>query len=245
MTATASPDFTEDTVREDLAAVYRLLAHFGWDDLIHTHASAHIPGDRGELLINQYGDLFSEVEAGNLMVVNLDGSPARGDQVPMNTAGLVIHTAIHAARPDVGCVIHTHSPAGVAVSCLEEGLLPLNQIALLFYGRIGYHDFEGIALDKGEQERLAADLGDNHALILRNHGLLVVGRTVAEAFSRIYHLERACRIQVETFATGRPTTRPDQKICERTASQYAADDDGALALEWKALRRLADRVRLA
>jgi ribulose-5-phosphate 4-epimerase/fuculose-1-phosphate aldolase len=230
----------EAAVRADLAAVYRLIAHFGLDDLIHTHASARIPHEPDTLLINRYGDLFREVRPERLAVIDHSGRLVRGEQVPINTAGVVIHTAVHAARPEVACVIHTHTAAGVAVSCLEEGLLPLNQTALLFHGDVGYHDFEGIALDRDEQERLVADLGSFNQLILRNHGLLTVGKTVGEAFARMYNLEQACRIQLAAMATGRPLRMPTAAVMERTVRQYAADPDGAAELEWAALRRLAD-----
>ena len=229
----------EAAVRADLAAVYRLIAHFGMDDLIHTHASARIPGEEGTLLINRYGDLFREVTPESLAVIDHDGHQARGRQVPINTAGIVIHTAVHAARPDAVCVMHTHTKAGVAVSCMEEGLLPLNQTALLFYGQVGYHDFEGIAFDREEQVRLVADLGARRAMILRNHGLLTVGRSVGEAFSLMYNLEQACRIQLAALASGRPIRLPSKEVCERTARQYETDPDGAAELEWLALRRLA------
>jgi ribulose-5-phosphate 4-epimerase/fuculose-1-phosphate aldolase len=230
----------EAAVRADLAAVYRLIAHFGMDDLIHTHASARIPGEPDTLLINRYGDLFREVRPERLAVIDHSGRLVRGEQVPINTAGVVIHTAVHAARPEVACVIHTHTAAGVAVSCLEEGLLPLNQTALLFHGDVGYHDFEGIALDRDEQVRLVADLGSFNQLILRNHGLLTVGKTVGEAFARMYNLEQACRIQLAAMGTGRPLRLPTPAVMERTVRQYAADPDGAAELEWAALRRLAD-----
>ncbi|TIW03585.1 MAG: class II aldolase/adducin family protein, partial [Mesorhizobium sp.] len=139
---------TETAMRQELAAAYRLIAHFGMDDLIHTHISARLPEEPNHLLINRYGDLFGEVTADSLAVIDHQGRQMRGTQVPINTAGIVIHTAVHSARPDAICVMHTHTAAGVAVSCLEEGLLPLNQTALLFYGRVGYHAFEGIALDR-------------------------------------------------------------------------------------------------
>lgn len=236
------PDFfspEELATREDLAAAYRLIAHFGMDDLIHTHISARLPKEPDKLLINRYGDLFREVAPDTLAVIDHSGNQVRGQQVPINSAGIIIHTAIHTARPDAMCVMHTHTAAGVALSCLEEGLLPLNQTALLFYGNVGYHEFEGIALDPGEQERLVADLGGNQAMILRNHGLLTVGRSVGEAFSLMYNLEMACRMQLAAQATGRPLRLPSREVCERTAAQYAADPDGAAGLEWIALRRLA------
>ena len=229
----------ELATRDDLAAAYRLVAHFGMDDLIHTHISARLPNEPDKLLINRYGDLFREVAPETLAVIDHHGNQVRGQQVPINSAGIVIHTAVHTARPDAMCVMHTHTAAGVAVSCLEEGLLPLNQTALLFYGNVGYHEFEGIALDPGEQERLVADLGKNQSLILRNHGLLTVGRSVGEAFSLMYNLEMACRMQLAAQATGRPLRLPSRGVCERTAAQYAADPDGAAGLEWIALRRLA------
>lgn len=231
---------TEQTTREDLAAVYRLLARFGMDDLIHTHASARLPGEPDKLLINRYGDLFREVRADRLTVIDHHGQQARGEQVPINSAGIVIHTAIHAARPDANCVIHTHTTAGVAVSSLEEGLLPLNQVSLMFYDRVAYHPFEGIALDWDEQERLVADLGDKNILILQNHGLLTVGKTVGEAFSLMYNLEQACRIQVAALSTGRALKLAPKEVCERTVRQFLNDPDGSEELEWTALRRLAD-----
>lgn len=233
---------SEEEARRDLAAAYNLIAHYGMDDLIHTHASARLPDEPDKLLINRYGDLFSEIRADTLAVIDHEGGLARGEQVPLNTAGIVIHTAIHKARPDAGCVIHTHSDAGVAVSSLEEGLLPLNQTALWFYGQTSYHDYEGIALDWDEQERLVRDLGQARALILRNHGLLTVGRTVSEAFSLMYQLEKACRIQLAVMASGGAKRIPDEEVRLKTAAQYDADTDDAYALEWRALLRLVDRI---
>ena len=231
---------SEMAMRDDLAAAYRLIARFGMDDIIHTHISARLPDEPHLLLINRYGDLFREVTPETLAVIDHEGHQVRGQQVPINSAGIVIHTAIHAARPDAVCVMHTHTQAGVAVSCMEEGLLPLNQTALLFYGQVGYHEFEGIALDRDEQQRLVADLGANRAMILRNHGLLTVGRSVGEAFALMYNLEQACRIQLAALGSGRPIRLPSKEVCERTARQYEADPDGAAELEWLALRRLAD-----
>ncbi len=230
---------SEQLAREDLAAVYRLIAHFGMDDIIHTHVSARLPDEPDKLLINRYGDLFREVTPDSLAVIDHQGNQVRGQQVPINTAGIVIHTAIHEARPDAACVVHTHTVAGVAVSCMADGLLPLNQTALLFYNQIGYHEFEGIALDRAEQERLVADLGNNRAMILRNHGLLTVGRTIGEAFALMYNLEQSCRIQLAAQASGRPLVLPSAAVQAHTAHQYDADPDGAAELEWQALRRLS------
>lgn len=235
----SSVSASEWAVREDLAAAYRLVARFGMDDIIHTHISARLPEEPDLLLINRYGDLFREITPESLAVIDHDGRQVRGERVPINTAGVVIHTAVHAARPDAACVVHTHTVAGVAVSCLEEGLLPLNQTALLFHGRLGYHEFEGIALDGAERESLVADLGDNRAMILRNHGLLTVGRSVGEAFALMYNLEQACRIQLAAQGTGRPIRLPAEEVRRRTAAQYDADPDGAADLEWRALKRLA------
>ncbi len=229
---------SELATREDLAAVYRLIAHFGMDDLIHTHVSARLPDEPDKLLINRYGDLFKDVTPQSLAVIDHAGNQVRGPQVPINTAGIVIHTAVHQARPDAICVVHTHTAAGVAISCLEEGLLPLNQTALLFHGQLAYHAFEGIALDKDEQERLVADLGTKRAMILRNHGLLTVGRTIGEAFSLMYNLEQACRIQLAVQATGQKLVMPDVAVQDRTAAQYEGDPDGSAELEWLAMRRL-------
>lgn len=228
----------ELATREDLAAVYRLIAHFGMDDLIHTHVSARLPDEPDKLLINRYGDLFKDVTPESLAVIDHAGNQVRGPQVPINTAGIVIHTAVHQAREDAICVVHTHTAAGVAISCLEEGLLPLNQTALLFHGQLAYHAFEGIALEKGEQERLVADLGTKRAMILRNHGLLTVGRTIGEAFSLMYNLEQACRIQLAAQATGQKLVLPDISVQDRTAAQYEGDPDGSAELEWLAMRRL-------
>ncbi|MCD1266956.1 class II aldolase [Shinella sumterensis] len=238
MDVNAEISISEYATREDLAAVYRLIAYFGMDDIIHTHVSARLPAEPDKLLINRYGDLFREVTPESLAVIDHDGNLVRGPQVPINTAGIVIHTAVHAARPDAACVVHTHTPAGVAVSCLEEGLLPLNQTALLFHGQLAYHSFEGIALDKEEQVRLVADLGDKRAMILRNHGLLTVGRTIGEAFSLMYNLEQACRIQLAAQASGQKLVLPPKEVQDKTAAQYDADPDGAAELEWLALRRL-------
>ena len=229
---------SEIAVRDDLASAYRLIAHFGMDDIIHTHLSARLPDEPDALLINRYGDLFREVTPERLVVIDHAGRQLRGEPARLNTAGLVIHTAVHGARPDAACVVHTHTVAGVAVSCLEEGLLPLNQTALMFHGGLAYHDFEGIALDRGEQQRLVAALGPAKAMILRNHGLLTVGATVGEAFSLMYGLEQSCRIQLALMATGRPLRWPSEAVMRRTAGQYAADPDGAADLEWAALRRL-------
>lgn len=240
---TAAPE------RYHLAAAYRLIAHFGLDDSIYTHLSARAPqtyadGGARAFLINPFGLRFSEVTASNLVSVDLNGAIVRDDYgAGINQAGFTIHSAVHAARPDVACVIHTHTVAGVAVASLEDGLLPLNQWSAQFYNRVAYHDYEGIALDLDERQRLVADLGDKRVMVLRNHGLLTCGRSVGEAFSLMYNLERSCQAQLAILASGRAVRRLDDALAERTARQYSGnhDSDGAAAYttEWDAYLRLA------
>ncbi len=180
--ADQAPLDEEWRLRRELAAVYRLVAHFRMTDLIFTHISARLPGPEHHFLINPYGLLFEEITASNLVKVDLSGRPVEDTPHPVNPAGFVIHSAIHAARPDAHCVLHTHTKAGCAVAAQEDGLLPLNQISMEFYGRVGYHDYEGVALNLAEQRRLVADLADHPAMILRNHGLLTVGETPSSAW---------------------------------------------------------------
>ncbi len=226
-------DEVEADIRKQLAACYRLAAQFGLTDLVSTHISASVPGT-ADILINRYGLLFHEVTASNLLRMPIDG-PRLGS---VNPAGALIHTAIHRARPDVGCVMHTHTVAGVAVSCQEDGLLPISQHALQFYAGIAYHDYEGIALLDGEKARLVSDLGEHRVMILRNHGLLVAGRTVAETFTLMVNLERACQIQLRAQASGATLTFPSPDICALTARQhegFAGQPVGEA--EWQALVR--------
>lgn len=237
--------------RRDLAVAYRLIAHFQLDDSIFTHISARAPQDEGEeaFLINPYGLRFDEVTPANLVTVDLDGKILRDSHgAGINAAGFTIHSAVHAARPDAGCVIHTHTVAGVAVSSLEEGILPLNQWALQFHNRTAYHDYEGIALNHEERARLVADLGDAKAMVLRNHGLMVVGATVGEAFSLMYNLERTCRAQMAILSASGATPRlVDPELAEFTASQYEKwtafrADPTARDPEWEAYVRLAQKT---
>ena len=223
----------EAAIRKQLAACYRLAARFGMADLISTHISAAVPGSEN-ILINRYGLLFHEITASNLLLIPIDGvAPA-----DVNPAGALIHTAIHGARPDVGCIMHTHTAAGVAVSCQANGLLPLSQHALQFHGGIGYHAYEGIALIEEEKARLIADLGEHRVLILRNHGLLVAGRTVAETFTLMFNLEHACQIQLRAQASGVPLTYPSREICALTARQHEGFAGQPVGLaEWTALIR--------
>ena len=212
-------------VRVDLAAAYRLIHRLGLDDSIYTHISVRVPGTHDRFLINPYGMRFEEVTAGNLVTVDVDGKVVDDPLgLGINPAGFTIHSAVHAARHDAQCVLHTHTVAGVAVSCLKDGLQPLNQWSMQFTDRIAYHDFEGIALDLSERERLVADLGDKMVLILRNHGLLTCGRSVGEAFKLMLNMERSCRAQLAIQSSGAEIISPVARHCRSTppASTTAA-----------------------
>ncbi|MFG6668669.1 class II aldolase/adducin family protein [Halomonas sp. HNIBRBA4712] len=230
----------ERLIRENLAAAYRLVALDGMDDGIDTHISARLPGER--LLLNPYGLRFSEVRAEQLVTVDGDGRVLDDPTgLGINPAGFTIHSALHAARPEVECVLHTHTVAGVALSSLEEGLLPLNQWSLEFYQRLGYHDFEGIALSLSERERLTRDLGGHWAMVLRQHGLLTCGKSVGEAFLRMRNLERSCQAQLAAQATGRPLRPVSSEMAEHVATQYEkwAKSPQGIDLAWQAeVRRL-------
>src|SRR6476661_1471554 len=202
----------EREIRIDLAACYRLIAHFGMDDLIATHISARVPGAEEHFLVNPYGLLFSQVTASNLVKVDLEGHIVEETPHKVNPAGFVIHSAVHAARPDAKCVIHTHTVPGMAVSCLKAGLLPLSQKSLRFYNRIAYHDYEGKSDNLDERERLAVDLGKMNAMILRNHGLLVCGPSVKWAFKCMMALEKSCKVQLAVMSTGAKITQLGPEI---------------------------------
>lgn len=230
--------------RVELAACYRLIAHYRMADLIYTHATLRLPDQDSRFLINPYGLLWEEISASSLVTIDLDGNKIGDNPYRVNRAGFVIHSAIHSARHDALCVIHTHTKAGMAVSSLQEGLLPLNQIALGLEPHVAYHDYEGIALDLEERARIIADLGNKRALVLRNHGLLTVGRSVAEAFNLMYYLNLACEIQVATLSMNREIKLPDVSVRSGVAEQadIVSFDDGDLALEWDAHLRLLDRI---
>lgn len=243
---TVAATATEDEVRRELAAVYRLVARYQMTDLIFTHISARLPGEEPRFLINPYGLLFEEVTASSLVVVDLEGNILEPSPYSVNPAGFVIHSAIHAARADAHSVLHTHTRAGCAVAATREGLLPVNQMSMEFYGRVGYHDYEGIALNLDEQQRLVANLGGHPALILRNHGLLTVGTSPREAFLRMFYLNRACEIQVAAASAG-TLQLPTPDVCEYTARQFQGqadvdfeDTEGA-ELAWAALLRQVER----
>jgi ribulose-5-phosphate 4-epimerase/fuculose-1-phosphate aldolase len=232
----------ERALRIDLAACYRLVALFGWDDLVFTHISARIPGDKEAFLINPYGMLFEEITASSLVKVDRKGDKLAPSEYPINPAGFVIHSAVHAARPEVGCVLHVHTNEGVAVSAQKDGLLPISQIATIPLSSLGYHAYEGIALNDDEKPRLVKDLGHSSCLILQNHGLLTVGPTVAEAFVWMYALQRACEVQVMAQAGGRELVQVDPRILGGVKANIEAVTKGmGGALAWPALRRKLDR----
>ena len=229
-------------VRVNLAACYRLIAMYGWDDLIFTHISARVPGPDEHFLINAYGLLFEEMTASSLVKVDLDGEVVLDTPYPINPAGFTIHSAVHAARQDAGCVLHTHTRAGVAVSAQAGGLLPLSQISLLPCASLAYHDYEGIALNEDEKPRLVADLGDCKFLILRNHGLLTVGESIAEAFLYMYSLETACQTQIAAQSGGNELIKVNDAIVQGIRAQVDMVLKGVGAeLAWPGLLRKLDR----
>ncbi|BET10718.1 class II aldolase/adducin family protein [Pandoraea sputorum] len=232
----------ERQVRVDLAACYRLVALNGWDDLIYTHISAMVPGEPGHFLINPFGLAFDEVTASNLVKITMDGEIVGESAHPVNVTGFALHGAVHAARADAVCVMHLHNTAGIAVSIQPHGLLPISQHALRFHERIGYHDYEGLAFSPSEGERLVTSLGAHPAMLLRNHGTLTVGRTVAEAFVLMATLIKACEIQLQALAGGAAPNLPSPAVQDKTAIQL--EDGGAIegVLEWPALLRKLDRI---
>lgn len=240
-----SPD--EWRMRVDLAACYRLVDLFGWSDLLGTHISARVPGEENAFLINPYGLLFEEITASALVKVDEAGNILSPTEHHINPAGFVIHSAIHTARPEVACALHTHTPAGTSVATQRDGLKPLTQHALAVIAHVAYHDYEGIATDLSERERLVRDLGDANVLILRNHGLLTVGRSVAEAFVWIYRAERACRMQLAVQQAGAELVEIPPEVQETTIARNrrANSPEGHRPIgrhEWPALIRKLDRI---
>lgn len=232
----------ELAVRRDLAAAYRLCALFGWDDLIYTHISARVPGPKHHFLVNPLGLGFDEITASNLVKIDLDGNVVGDSPHRPNAAGFVIHGAIHSAREDAQCVMHLHTEAGMALSTLKDGLLPLTQHAMRFHGRLGYHDYEGIALSVDERQRFITDLGDNIGLILRNHGTITVGRSVGHAFTETFYLEKSARTQLLALATRRPLVVPEPGVVELTVRQWVEDLGVSNDREWPSLLRKVDRI---
>jgi len=227
--------------RVDLAACYRLVADFGWSDLIYTHITARVPGTEDQFLINPYGMTFDEITASSLVKIDLNGNKIEDSPFPVNPAGFTIHSAIHAVRHDAQCVLHTHSVNGVAVSAQKDGVLPLSQQSIFVLASLAYHDYEGVALNEEEKPRLVADLGEKSFLMLRNHGLLTLGKTIADAFVNMYILEAACMIQVRAQAGGELVRIP-QKIIDGATQQAKAVTKGQGGmLAWPALLRRLDR----
>jgi ribulose-5-phosphate 4-epimerase/fuculose-1-phosphate aldolase len=230
-------------VRVDLAAAYRLVAHYGWDDLIFTHLSARVPGPEHHFLINPYGMMFDEITASSLVKINLQGEVVAPSPYFINPAGFTIHSAVHAAREDALCVIHLHTLNGIAVSTQKAGLLPISQQSLFALSSLAYHDYEGLALNEEEKSRLVADLGNKCNMILRNHGLLTVGKTAAEAFLSMYILESACRIQILAQSGGGSLLPVPEPILASVAAQLGAVTVGQGAqLTWPGLLRKLDRM---
>lgn len=234
-------DDAEWTARVNLAAAYRLVARAGWDDLIYTHISMRVPGTPDHFLINPFGLTFDEVTASNLVRIDHDGNIIGDATWPVNQAGFVIHSAVHSARPEVNCVLHTHTETNMAVSMMEGGLRPVSQHAMMFYDRVGYHPFEGVALDMDEQARLVADLGAHDQMILENHGFLTCGRTVGEAYVRMFYMEKAGAAQLRAMATGAAIVLPPPEVCRRAADQLNAPGTPVGEREWPALLRALDR----
>lgn len=240
--AETRPAPTEASIRRDLAAAYRLVALFGWDDLVFTHLTAKLPGPDHHFLINPYGMMFEEITASSLVKIDADGNKVEPSDWPVNPAGFLIHSAVHGAREDAGCVMHTHSLNGVAVSAQKDGLLPLSQQSLFVLSSLAYHDYEGVALDNDEKQRLVSDLGEATYFMLRNHGLLTVGNGVADAFLAMYLFEAACTVQVRALAGGVATTHIAPSILAGAARMQKQVTHGQGAgLAWPGLLRKLDR----
>ena len=231
--------------RVNLAAAYRLVALYGWDDLIFTHLSARIPGPEHHFLINPFTHLFEEITASSLVKIDVEGNKIDDTPAPINRAGFVIHSAIHMARPDAVAVLHLHTPHGQAVSAMREGLLPHTQTAMIAHHDVAYHDFEGIATNLDERERIVADLGTKNSMLLRNHGTLTVGASIADAFMRMYFLERACQAQVMMLAAGRDgLNEPEPEVAGVVRDQVSGTEMAMTVerLAWPALLRKLDRI---
>ena len=236
---------TEWQTRTDLAACYRLVAHYGWTDLIFTHLSARVPGETGPdggevFLINPLGYMFHEITASSLVKVDIDGKVLSETDYDINPAGFTIHSAVHAARPDAGCVMHLHTDDGTAVSAQADGLLPITQTAMTLIGDLAYHDYEGIALDLDERARLVANLGTANNMILRNHGTMTCGPDVQQAFLSMFMLERACTMQIRALSGGTKLNMPSDKSIETVKNQMASGSGSLAGLAWPSLLRMLD-----
>ncbi|MCW2382360.1 ribulose-5-phosphate 4-epimerase/fuculose-1-phosphate aldolase [Sphingobium sp. B1D7B] len=229
--------------RQQLAACYRIFAHMGWDELIYNHISLRVPGEEQAFLINPFGLHYSEVKASNLVKIDIDGNTLDGSPHPVNRAGFVQHSVFHRHVPDAHCIIHTHTTAGMAVSSTQEGLLATNFYAGFLVGNIAYHDFEGVTVRTEEGARLVANLGDKRFMILRNHGLLVMGQTLPEAFLRYFVFERACEIQLATRQAGTPLIIPDEVLAVHKRDMFSAIPAERFGmLDFAAMVRVIDRI---
>ena len=239
----------EWSTRVDLAAAYRLVHYYGWTSQVYNHITARIPGTE-ELLINPFGHAYDEITPGNLVKIDIDGNKLDDSPYPINQAGYTIHSAIHSARADLQCVLHTHSQNATAICCLEEGFIPLTQMGCMFHERIATHEFEGIALDLAERETIVQDLGqDKHTMLLYNHGILIGGQTIAHAFTRLYHFEDCAGVQLKAMAAvagGATLKKPNPEVVAKTREQFesGASQGGADVLlpEWPAYLRMLDRI---
>ncbi len=235
-------DEAEWKARCDLAAAYRLTAHFGWTHLINNHISLRVPGTTDQFLINPYGPLYEQITASSLVKIDVNGKILQDTKSEVNEAGFVIHSAVHMARMDLHCVFHTHTVAGQAVSALDCGLLPLNQTALRFYKRVGYHDHEGVSRDLDERARIARDLGDHKVMILKNHGLLTAGANVAEAFHLMYHLEKSCETQMMVLASNMKWSTAPEDVLQKSAEMFNRGGRALGQRDWPALLSLCDTL---
>jgi ribulose-5-phosphate 4-epimerase/fuculose-1-phosphate aldolase len=225
--------------RVDLAAAYRLIAHYGWDEVIYNHCSMRVPGEPRKFLMKRHELLYTEVTASNLVKVSMDED--LDERAGVNRPGFTLHGGVLMARPDVNCAIHMHTEAGIAISAMKHGLRMLSQTAVRFYNRVGYHDYQGITEDFSERESISRDLGPNKALIMRNHGLLTVGKSVREAFVLMQHLAEAAEVQVKLEATGAELLEIPAEICEKTAAQFETHDSGRGSADWTAYLRMLDK----
>jgi len=236
--ANMSPE--EWTARVDLAAVYRLINHNGWDDVIYNHASMRVPGEPRNFLMKRHDALYTEVTASNLVKVNMDQD--LDEKAGVNRPGFTLHGGVLNARPDVNCALHVHTPTGMAISALKSGLRMLSQQSIRFYQRVGYHPYEGITEDFSERERINQDLGQNRAMILHNHGLLTVGKSAREGFVLMHYLMEAAEIQLKLEATGSELLEIPPEVCAKTAEQYERHDSGRGSHDWAAYMRILDNI---
>jgi ribulose-5-phosphate 4-epimerase/fuculose-1-phosphate aldolase len=245
MNASAKEEITkaEWAVRVDLAALYRLVALQGWDDMLDTHISGRIPGPEHHFLINPYGMMFEEITASSLIRIDAAGNKLSSSEYEVNQAGFTIHSAVHMARSDANFVVHLHTADGIAVSCLEDGLLPINQTALSVYSELTYHDYEGVALDLGERERLIRDLGESNAMLLRNHGTLACGPNAGGVWQKVYRLETACKIQIKAQSTRATISPIPQNILDqRRAGSTTESLRRRGEFVWPAMIRKLNRI---